>query len=667
MNLNGAEGERPANSTLPWAGSIWNNNSIGSNFSSTVRDNSRPRGTIGDSSPRHHHFTDATADTNTYMGAAAELIEGKTGSGSLVASSESDTWGYHRSPWRNSAASGVPPVRSSGVSPSRRLSVAQEQSTQHYVDNTPASYFAVARASAIGQGPVAKPSKPLLDPTTRNFTSTRHVDSPMNGFSNFAFGATAEPTSQRPEVPGGPWSDAASLHSPNDDRRSVAASEYFGPTSEAPSRSGSLPSSRHGDPAQYSQTIENYTKYIQAHPRQASSFSHANGRVLQERSGSIQSDSFQMLGRFNLEQDVDQAMHSHRPSVSGTGFPPSFIPPTSDSSYHRDPYADNQAVVRAENGSFAHAGSYTSDGYVSSFNNDHVVQFNPVNFDSRSAPNGASVRQSPFYSHAHTPPVYDHLYPSRGDQTLSDNHSMAVLQGKLQGYQLQQERRNYASPNNLPPQQFHQLALSTHQLRIPYPYAYPMPNGMPNVVHLNGQTPNQLVPVISGMVPMPEPPKGPRDRNPEAQSFMSQLLADFKANKQPNRWSLKDIYSHVVEFSGDQHGSRFIQQKLEQANSDEKDHVFRELQGDSLQLMQDVFGNYVIQKLFEHGDQTQKRILANRMKGHVVHLSTQMYGCRVVQKVCYHNHSICREYSMLIILGSRAYSHRPTSIVGERA
>lgn len=88
-----------------------------------------------------------------------------------------------------------------------------------------------------------------------------------------------------------------------------------------------------------------------------------------------------------------------------------------------------------------------------------------------------------------------------------------------------------------------------------------------------------------------------------------------------------------MEFSGDQHGSRFIQLKLESANSDEKERVFRELQPNALQLMTDVFGNYVIQKFFEHGDQTQKKILATKMKGQVRQLSVQMYGCRVVQKV----------------------------------
>lgn len=97
----------------------------------------------------------------------------------------------------------------------------------------------------------------------------------------------------------------------------------------------------------------------------------------------------------------------------------------------------------------------------------------------------------------------------------------------------------------------------------------------------------------------------------------------------------QDIYQHVVEFSGDQHGSRFIQQKLETANSDEKEQLFREIQPNALQLMTDVFGNYVIQKLFEHGNQVQKRVLAEQMKNHVMELSMQMYGCRVVQKVCF--------------------------------
>ena len=124
---------------------------------------------------------------------------------------------------------------------------------------------------------------------------------------------------------------------------------------------------------------------------------------------------------------------------------------------------------------------------------------------------------------------------------------------------------------------------------------------------------------------------------------------------------VQDIFGYVVEFSGDQHGSRFIQQKLESATSEEKQIVFDEIIPDNaLQLIQDVFGNYVgltgesfelesdlgtlqvIQKLFEHGTQIQKTVLANTMEGHILTLSLQMYGCRVVQKVTIDVfHSVC--------------------------
>lgn len=124
---------------------------------------------------------------------------------------------------------------------------------------------------------------------------------------------------------------------------------------------------------------------------------------------------------------------------------------------------------------------------------------------------------------------------------------------------------------------------------------------------------------------------------PEAsQSIRSPLLEEFRVHGRTKKYELKDIYGHIVEFSGDQLGSRFIQHKLEVANSEEKDRVFQEISSDCRQLMTDLFGNYVIQKLFEHGNQSQKKVLAGHMKGHMMALSTQTYGCRVVQKALDH-------------------------------
>ena len=126
-------------------------------------------------------------------------------------------------------------------------------------------------------------------------------------------------------------------------------------------------------------------------------------------------------------------------------------------------------------------------------------------------------------------------------------------------------------------------------------------------------------------------------------NLRSPLLEEFRTAKN-RRFELKvslyernfsnfqDIFGHIVEFSGDQHGSRFIQQKLETASSAEKQAVFEEIAPNSLQLMTDVFGNYVIQKFFEFGNQVQKTALALQMQQNVLRLSLQMYGCRVVQK-----------------------------------
>ncbi|GKB01818.1 pumilio homolog 2-like protein [Tanacetum coccineum] len=116
-----------------------------------------------------------------------------------------------------------------------------------------------------------------------------------------------------------------------------------------------------------------------------------------------------------------------------------------------------------------------------------------------------------------------------------------------------------------------------------------------------------------------------------ADSFGSSLLEEFKSNKTKS-FELSEIAGHVVEFSADQYGSRFIQQKLETATIEEKNMVFSEIFPQALTLMTDVFGNYVIQKFFEHGMPDQRRELAGKLLGHVLTLSLQMYGCRVIQK-----------------------------------
>ncbi|KAJ4325337.1 mRNA binding protein puf3 [Fusarium piperis] len=172
----------------------------------------------------------------------------------------------------------------------------------------------------------------------------------------------------------------------------------------------------------------------------------------------------------------------------------------------------------------------------------------------------------------------------------------------------------------------------------PLPFYYPQyydsfPQGLrPNIVPNYGLANLPQTYQLAGSVPIPPY----RDADP-GRDRRSIVLNDFR-NRQRNRqqFTLSQIYGHIVEFSGDQQGSRFVQSQIDSANSDEKDRIFREIEPNAVQLMKDLFGNYVIQKFFDHGSQVQKSILADKMKGKMVDMSIQMYSCRVVQKALDH-------------------------------
>lgn len=135
-----------------------------------------------------------------------------------------------------------------------------------------------------------------------------------------------------------------------------------------------------------------------------------------------------------------------------------------------------------------------------------------------------------------------------------------------------------------------------------------------------------------------EPPVNTKRKNPRSGNkganhiYRSPLLEEVRSNFKGKEYFLKDIYGHAVEFTKDQFGSRFIQQKLPESSEEEKEVIFNEIRDISYELMTDVFGNYVIQKYFEFGSTTQRKVLLEAMIGHIYELSLQMYGCRVVQR-----------------------------------
>lgn len=269
--------------------------------------------------------------------------------------------------------------------------------------------------------------------------------------------------------------------------------------------------------------------------------------------------------------------------------------------------------------SFHPSHSHTHSGHQQSIWNYHDQDLQgPVTSDYKQS------LGSPYYSATGTPPTGPESIRSAGGSGISSrtsHHDISLLDRKLRSLDLLHPYQTLATNGFLPVHStgydlsMHQSTMRMNPLAAPYHVAN-------NNLYGYGYNASLRL-----------PPKEPE----QAHVIRSAVLEEFRmSNKTNKRYELRDIFGHVVEFSGDQHGSRFIQLKLETANSDEKDQIFKEIQPNSLQLMTDVFGNYVIQKLFEHGNQSQKKVLANHMKGHVLALSTQMYGCRVVQKAIEH-------------------------------
>jgi hypothetical protein len=126
---------------------------------------------------------------------------------------------------------------------------------------------------------------------------------------------------------------------------------------------------------------------------------------------------------------------------------------------------------------------------------------------------------------------------------------------------------------------------------------------------------------------------GRRDRGGRNSNSESSLLNELRLSISGRELELSDCLTRLVDLSRDQHGSRFIQQKLDTCDDTTKETVFVELTKYALDIANDVFGNYVMQKLIEQGHSEQKLNIVKALRGSILDLSCKMYGCRVIQKV----------------------------------
>ncbi|KAJ2904271.1 putative pumilio domain-containing protein [Zalerion maritima] len=602
-------------SASAWQSTIWAPNPIGSTFSSKKDNGSR-----GPNSTQYNPGSTNVRQTGL-AGSQDVLHPVPTGSAILTAASEADPGNWPNRPGSWNAPDNPQTRPGSGDNSPNRV---RDATGQPLNDISSASFFTASRS--LGQPSNSLTNQPRPNGVSNGLSNGLANDLPR--FSNLRYNSAVYNDNTDKDTKGTFGSIGAPSTTLGMDARPARENGFLG-AAPGRSRDSSMPPSRHsevdhpsyqlGDNAMNgfntvfsSSHTPNPSQSLSQRPNltnhSASFPSQVNNRAYNMNTAQI--DEQELAARFaraaTLQEPIDHQ------SSNGLGY--------SNSASHSFQF---------------NPGSQPWNTSIAAEPKHYEVSYQTPSFADHPAPlfsqRGSGERGSPAGSQYRSPKTYTGTPPSAVDswsRPASSRDPRIDLERSRVGHPA-----SYLAPQapfyphyyapNFPqytaPQQFDPYSAHPgYRTQIPLgAYGLPMPPYIPPVA-------------------APSVMRAPKDQD-HAEGVRSMLLEEFRAGSKSNKkYELKDIYNHVVEFSGDQHGSRFIQAKLENANSDEKDQVFREIEPNAIQLMKDVFGNYVIQKFFEHGNQVQKKILAGVMKGKMVDLSCQMYSCRVVQKAMEH-------------------------------
>ncbi|KAJ5734713.1 hypothetical protein N7533_013116 [Penicillium manginii] len=577
-----------------------------SNMNSSAMNNDRARGSHGNNAGKSFGAGKSSwqnniwGDSNLGGGFADDqhisetAFEGKSGSGSLLSSSESDGWvGRPNLPWStvNTSSLAMGQNRSMATSPIETRANDRSAPALNNNGDSASSYFALPRTTGIGTSAGTVSHRPYLNNGGSESVSPSGDGLQFGGFPALRNGdgrRQMSTTGLGGSPVGATFPTKAGFSHPMDGQRQddLATPMNMSSLSGLPD-SMSPPQTRTG------------LSHISSN-----SASYASQRPVHAARPSFYSDNNSIDGRY-AGGTVDLNAGLNNLQLNDGGYAgqsaaqrPAYIPHASfDGSLPRKFQNSDEAAYHT-------MAAYATDGAP-----DMIYSRSRGGETGSISPSEYARMDSPIYAG-----VDGAQYRNSGGRVGESQIAAFERRMRLQQEELAQSQGNGMQRMQMPPSYDYQGYQAARLNAIQGYYTMPA-LGLGAAAMVN---------------------RSHREHDP-TQVVRSPLLEEFRANSKGNkRYELKDIYNHVVEFSGDQHGSRFIQQKLETANSDEKEQVFREIQPNCLQLMTDVFGNYVVQKLFEHGNQTQKKILANQMRGHVLALSTQMYGCRVVQKALEH-------------------------------
>lgn len=477
-----------------WNSNIWGDNNLGNVFAegrSPTRPCYRP------------HAIDAALGQHP-------SFEGKSGSGSLLSTSESDGWGGRSHlPWSTASLSlgqhkGVAagPVHSR---PSDRIAPA----TSETVD--PTSYFALPRSSGIGTSAASNGPKAFL-------TSGPEGISPSgDGFpslSGFKYGE-----GRRPANP----STFGSTHmSSGSSIRGTFSGPLDPPRSDEVGGSMTMPSLSHATPDTMSQPLirgpYNHTSHNSA--------SFTPQRPVHSAAPSFHSESQGLEGRYaSGSMDINAGLNKLQLNESGLS-----------GQFHRPPYLSHASYdgslqrvkYPSDDGGYQAGAGYGAEG-TADLALAHQAGKSPIGECDRIALEYARMG-SPFYS-VENPgaiaPQYRNNAGGRGGR-LSDGQVVA-LERKLRGLQQEQD---YAQHSANPLQ------------RMQFPPAYDFAGYQ--AARLNSLSGFYPMAHLGGLGATAMVSRAHRDQDP-TQVVRSPLLEEFRANSKGNkRYELKVGYMSIV-------------------------------------------------------------------------------------------------------------------------
>jgi hypothetical protein len=95
----------------------------------------------------------------------------------------------------------------------------------------------------------------------------------------------------------------------------------------------------------------------------------------------------------------------------------------------------------------------------------------------------------------------------------------------------------------------------------------------------------------------------------------------------------KEVLGRVVSLARTQHGSRLVQNAINNGTKEVKQQIFDEMHSSLVSFMTDGFGNYVVQVMVDNATDEQLATIVPLLEGQMIHLSEDKKSNYVIQKI----------------------------------